>query len=185
MDLHEAIYQRRATREFTSERVDRAVLLRLIDAAIQAPSALNEQPWSFTIVQDKVVLRRISQEAKAHLLRAGPAAIPSEHLQGLLRDPDFDILYDAPALIVVSSVLRNQWAIENCALAAENLMLAATAEGLGTCWIGLAQSWLATPAGAEILQAPATCLPVAPIIVGHPRSAPAPVPRKPADVHWL
>jgi hypothetical protein len=45
--------------------------------------------------------------------------------------------------------------------------------------------WLATPAGKEALHAPATCLPVAPIIVGHPKSPPAPVPRKSADVHWI
>ena len=185
MELHQAIYGRRSTREFTSEPVDRTVLLRLIDAAIQAPSAVNEQPWSFTVVQDKAVLARISSEAKAYILRAPPKDIPSEHLQELLRDPGFDIFYRAPALIVISSVLQNQWAVENCALAAENLMLAAYAQGLGTCWIGFAQTWLATPAGKELLRAPATCLPVAPIIVGHPKSLPAPVPRKPADVHWI
>ena len=185
MDLHQAIYTRRATREFTSEPVDRTSLLRLIDAAIQAPSAVNEQPWSFTIVQDKAVLARISSEAKAHILRAPPKDIPSQHLRELLGDPDFDIFYGAPAVIVISSSVQNEWAIENCALAAENLMLAACAEGLGTCWIGFAQMWLATPAGKEALHAPATCLPVAPIIVGHPKSPPAPIPRRPADVHWI
>jgi len=185
MELHQAIYTRRATREFTSEPVDRASLLRLIDAAIQAPSAVNEQTWSFTVVQDKAVLVRISNESKVHVLRAPPKDIPSRHLQELLRDRAFDIFYGAPALIVISSVLQNQWAIENCALAAENLMLAACAEGLGTCWIGFAQMWLATPAGKEALHVPATHLPVAPIIVGHPKSPPAPVPRKPADVHWI
>jgi nitroreductase len=49
MNLEQALYTRRATREFTSEAVDRSMLLRLIDAAIQAPSAVNEQPWSFTV----------------------------------------------------------------------------------------------------------------------------------------
>jgi len=185
MDLHQAIYTRRATRAFTSEPVDRASLLRVIDAAIQAPSAVNEQPWSFTVVQDKAALARISSESKAHVLRAPPKDIPAQHLRELLQNPAFDVLYAAPAVIVISSVLHNQWAIENCALAAENLMLAACAEGLGTCWIGFAQMWLATPAAKEVLHLPATCLPVAPIIIGHPQSPPAPVPRKPADVHWI
>jgi nitroreductase len=49
MNLEQALYTRRATREFTSEAVDRSMLLRLIDAAIQGPSAVNEQPWSFTV----------------------------------------------------------------------------------------------------------------------------------------
>lgn len=185
MELTQAIYARHATREFTSEPVDRATHLRLIDAAIQAPSAVNEQPWSFTVVQDKEVLARISHESKVHLLRTPPKQIPSHHLLELLQDPGFDIFYRAPALIVISSVVENQWSVENCALVAENLMLAACAEGLGTCWIGFAQIWLATSTGKAALGLPATRVPVAPIIVGHPKSPPAPVPRKPADVRWI
>jgi nitroreductase len=185
MELQHAIYTRRATREFTSAPVDKATLLRLIDAAIQAPSAVNEQPWSFTIVEDKKLLERISSASKAYNLRAPPKEIPSQHFLEHLRDPAFDIFYAAPALIVISSVVENQWAVENCALAAENLMLTACAEGLGTCWIGFAQMWLATPAGKALLHAPGSWLPVAPIIVGHPKSPPAPVPRKAADVRWI
>jgi len=49
MELEQAIYARRAVREYTTEPVDQVMLRRLIDAAIQAPSAVNEQPWSFTI----------------------------------------------------------------------------------------------------------------------------------------
>jgi len=185
MDLEQALYTRRATRQFTSEAVDRSMLLRLIDAAIQAPSAVNEQPWSFTVVQDKGVLARISAESKAHILRNPPKEIASHHLAEHLRDPGFDIFYGAPALIVISSVVDNQWAIENCALAAENLMLAACAEALGTCWIGFAQMWLVTREGKAALGVPPAYVPVAPIIVGHPKSPPPPVPRKPPEVRWI
>jgi nitroreductase len=185
MNLEQALYTRRATREFTGEAVDRSMLLRLIDAAIQAPSAVNEQPWSFTVVRDKRVLAGISAASKAHILRNPPREIASHHLEGHLRDPGFDIFYAAPALIVISSVVDNQWAIENCALAAGNLMLVACAEGLGTCWIGFAQMWLVTPEGKAILGAPAGHVPVAPITVGHPKSAPPPVPRKPPEVRWI
>jgi nitroreductase len=185
MELQEAIYSRRATREFTSEPVDRKTLLQLIDAAIQAPSAVNEQPWSFTVAQDRELLARISSESKAHILRTPPKELPSHHLLELLQDPGFDIFYRAPALVVISSVIQNEWAVENCALAAENLMLAACAQGLGTCWIGFAQMWLGTAAGKATLRVPSAYLPVAPIIVGHPQSPPAPVPRKPPDVRWI
>ena len=102
-----------------------------------------------------------------------------------LRDTGFDIFYGAPALIVISSVVDNQWAIENCALAAQNLMLAACAEGLGTCWIGFAQMWLVTPEGKAVLGVPSVYVPVAPIIVGHPKAPPPPVPRKPPEVRWI
>lgn len=185
MDLQQAIRSRRAVRAFTSAPVERATLLRLIDAAILAPSAVNEQPWSFTVVQDQDLLARISAESKAHMLASPPRAISGLHLQERLRDPGFDIFYHAPVLIVISSVKADQWAIENCSLAAENLMLAACAEGLGTCWIGFAQTWLASDAGKAVLGVPADYLPVAPIIVGHPQSPVAAVPRKPPEIRWI
>lgn len=185
MDIEQAIYGRRAVRQFTQASLDEAAIRRLIDAAIQAPSAVDEQPWSFTVVRDKPLLARISKAAKAHLLEAPPLSVPSHHLQELLGNPDFDIFYDAPALIVVSSVTRGEWAVENCALAAENLMLAACAEGLGTCWIGFAQRWLGTADGKAAIRLPADHVPVAPIIVGHPKASPPPVPRKEPRIEWI
>jgi nitroreductase len=103
----------------------------------------------------------------------------------MLSNPDFQIFYHAPALIVISAVQGGPWAVEDCALAAANLMLAACAEGLGTCWIGFAQSWLQTLEGKTALDLPAAYLPVAPIIVGRPASALPPVPRKDARIRWL
>ena len=184
MDLKEAIYTRRAVREFTAVPVPDETLRELIDAAVQAPSAVNQQPWSFCVVRDKLLLARISGEAKAYMLRTSPMAL-SHHFQGILSDPKFDIFYHAPALIVISSVGESPWAIENCALAAENLMLAAHAAGLGTCWIGFAQTWLGTPEGKAALSLPPKYAPVAPIIVGHPKSATPPVPRKEPEIHWM
>jgi nitroreductase len=185
MEVIETIYARRAVREFTPDAVDDEALRQLIGAAIQAPSAVNQQPWSFFVVQDRSLLARISCEAKAHMLKTPPAALVSHHFQDLLSDPNFDILYSAPALIVISAVVASPWAVEDCALAAENLMLAARSIGLGTCWIGFAQAWLGTPAGKAALDMPAAYMPVAPIIVGHPRTEPPPVLRKEPEIHWL
>jgi len=185
MDIMEVIYARRAVRAFTAEPVDDQTLRRLIEAAIQAPSAVNQQPWSFFVVQDKALLARISREAKTHMLRTSPAGLVSHHFQELLSDPKFDIFYSAPVLIVISAVAESPWAVEDCALAAENLMLAARALGLGTCWIGFAQAWLGTPAGKAALNMPAGYMPVAPVIVGHPKSLPPPVPRKEPEIRWI
>jgi nitroreductase len=185
MNIQEAVYTRRAVREYTGETVDQNTIRQLIDAAIQAPSAVNEQPWSFSVVRDKAVLARISKEAKAYMLQTPPRGIPSHHLQELLNNPDFDILYHAPVLIVISSVAENQWMIENCSLAAENLMLATRAAGLGSCWIGFAQAWLGTQEGKAAIQVPPNYVPVAPIIVGHPKSEPPPVPRRKAEIRWI
>lgn len=184
MELKQAIYARRAVREFTTQMVDEQTIRQLIDAAIQAPSAVNEQGWSFSVVRDKAVLASISNRAKTHMLKTPPTGLPSHHFHDL-SDPNYDIFYHAPALIVISSVTQSQWAVENCSLAAENLMLAACAAGLGTCWIGFAQSWLGSPEGKTTIAIPASYVPIAPIIVGHPKSASPPVPRKEPDIHWI
>jgi nitroreductase len=185
MDLKEAIYSRRSVRDFTTEPVDEISLRQLIDAAIQAPSAVNQQPCSFCVVRNKSVLTQISREAKAHMLRSSPVALMSHHFQQVLNDPNFDIFYHAAALILISSVSDIPWAIEDCALAAQNLMLAARGIGLGTCWIGFAQAWLGTAAGKALLELPAAYRPVAPIIVGHPKSWPTPVVRREPEVRWI
>jgi nitroreductase len=184
MDVMDAIHRRRSVRDFTGEAIEQAAILRLIDAAVWAPSAVNEQSWQFTVVQDRQKLDTISRHAKAHLLAAPAEAMPS-HLHAMLINPDFQIFYHAPVLIVISAAPGGLWAVEDCALAAANLMLAACAEGLGTCWIGFAQRWLQTPEAKKALGLPAATLPVAPIIVGRPASAPPVVQRKEAQIRWL
>jgi nitroreductase len=184
MDLREAIYTRRAVREFTAEPVDPMTIRRLIDAAIQAPSAVNQQPWAFCVVRDKAVLDRISNESKAYMLRTSQAAL-SHHFQLILSDQNFHIFYHAPALILISSITESPWTVENCSLAAENLMLAARAARLGTCWIGFAQGWLGTSEGKAVLELPERYVPVAPIIVGHPKSDPPSIPRKEPEIRWI
>ena len=118
------------------------------------------------------------------MLRTSPAAL-LPHFQERLSNPAFNIFYHAPVLVLISSATESPWAVENCSLAAENLMLAARAAGLGTCWIGFAQKWLVTPEGKAALKLLANYTPVAPIIVGHPKAAPPPVPRKAPEIHWL
>jgi len=185
MDLKEAIYSRRATRAFTSDPVDEDTLRAMIEAAVQAPSAVNAQPWSFCVIRDKALLGKISRDAKAYMVRTTPVGLMSHHFDQILNDANFDIFYHAPVLIVICSRTEIPWAVEDCALAAENLMLTARAAGLGTCWIGFAQGFLGTPEGKAALKLPAAYKPVAPIIVGHPRSTPATVPRKAPEIRWI
>ncbi len=86
MDLNEAITGRRAVREYLNQPVDEKLIRGLIDAAIQAPSAVNQQPWTFTIVRNQNLLDRISREAKSHM---PPANARAEHLRPHLTDPNF------------------------------------------------------------------------------------------------
>ncbi|WP_346656057.1 nitroreductase family protein [Bradyrhizobium sp. dw_78] len=176
-----AITGRRAVREYAAQAVEEKSLRALIDAAVHAPSAANEQPWTFTVVRDQGVLDRISRKAKSHML----ATPQPEHFRAHLIDPDFHIFYHAPALILISASAQGPWIVEDCALAAENLMLAAYAVGLGSCWIGFAQSFLNTPDGKNELDLPAAWVPVAPIIVGYPKAAPYPVSRNEPEIRWV
>jgi nitroreductase len=185
MNVNDAIFGRRSVREYTPQPVDQKTIRRLIDAAVQAPNAVNQQPWSFSVLRDQDALDRISHDAKSHMLATMPATPHSDHFRSLLCNPDFHIFYHAPALILISATAQGPWIVEDCALAAQNLMLAAHADGLGTCWIGFAQDYLNTPEGKKVLGLSDACVPVAPIIVGYPRAAPPSVPRKEPEIRWV
>ena len=184
MELKKAIYGRRATRAYTPQAVDRAKLEALIDAAIQAPSAINLQPWAFCIIRDTNLLERLSIKAKALMQRSPPAVTPDPHFAEMLDDPDFQIFHHAPALILICAVGEESWSHIDCTLAAQNLMLLAHGTGLGTCWIGSSQAWLETDEGRAMLDLPANWKPVAAIIVGHPSGATPAPPRKKPDLLW-
>lgn len=185
MDLSAAISGRRAVREYTDQAVDDRTIDHLIAAAVQAPNAVNRQPWVFTVVRDQALLDKISDGAKPHMLATLAGSTHADRFHTTLSDPDFQIFYHAPVLILISGTTQDDWIVEDCTLAAGNLMLAAHAAGLGTCWIGLAQSFLNTAEGKSLLGLPADCMPVAPIIVGHPKAAPPKVPRNPPTVRWV
>jgi len=185
MDFQQVLYGRRSIRSFTAEPVAEDTLAWLVEAASQAPSAVNAQPWAFTVVRDQSLLDRISAQAKAHMLATAAPGIAPSHFRDQLLDPKFHIFYHAPAMILISAVDAGPWAVEDCALAAENMMLAAYSKGLGSCWIGFAQGWLATDDGKRILGLSANHRPVAPIIVGHPQGLAAPVVRHAPHVRWI
>jgi len=146
---------------------------------------MNEQPWHFTIVTDAALLDEISRCSKLWMLKEVAAMPRPGHFRDLLADPLFHIFYHAPALIVTSVPSDRQWSAEDCALAAQNMMLAALEQNLGSCWIGFAQGWLNTEEGHALLGLPRQCRVVAPIIVGYPKAIPPPVPRKPPLITWI
>jgi len=178
MDIKEATFGRRSAREYTAQAIDEQTIRRLIDAAVHAPNAVNGQPWTFAVVRNQSLLDQISRDAESHMLATMLTGPQADHFRLRLTDPEFQIFYHAPVLILISAVAKGPWIVEDCASAAENLMLAAYAEGLGSCWICFAQSLLHSPIGKKALGVPEAWVPVAPIIVGHLAARPAPVPRK-------
>ena len=150
MDLFEAISGRRSVRDYTSQRPDDSIIAQLLTAAVNAPSARNGQPWRFTVVRDPELLDRLSTEAKAYQLAALPAGHGNEERRARMADPANHLLHHAPALVLISAVEPSTWAAEDCALAAQNLMLAGWSLGLGSCWIGNVQFYLNTPEGKRM-----------------------------------
>lgn len=185
MNVLQAIRERRAVRDYIAEPVSAGMIYQLISSASWAPSAMNEQPCHFTVVTDAELLGEISVRAKAWLLKNVWSMPRSSLFRDLLNDDKFHLFYRAPALILISAPSWDQWVTEDCALAAQNLMLTATYLGLGTCWIGFAQGWLNSPEGRELLNLSNQNLCVAPIIVGHPKALLPPVERKAPVIAWV
>ena len=190
--LH-AIYDRRAVRAYTGAQPTDDVIRELLDAAVQAPTAMHLEPWAFVVVQDRGLLQRYSDRAKRMLLddlNAGGElatnAAMRQRLVVMLSDPSFNIFYDAGTLVVICRKPLGPYAEADCWLAAGNLMLAACDQRLGTCCIGFAVPVLNAPDVKEELRIPAEVAVIAPIIVGFPRGPVASVTRKPPEVlHWV
>lgn len=183
MSLMEAITHRRAVRSFTGEIVDEGRVRALLQAAVWAPTAIHAEPWAFAVVQDRELLRSLSDRAKSIFLRSSDRH--AEEMAPLLADPAFDIFYNAGTLVVVGARPRTDFVVADCWLAAENLMLTACAMGLGTCVIGFAVPALQQPEVKASLGLPDEVIPVAPIIVGVPRGpAPTSTRRPPEILAW-
>ena len=120
MDVLEAIKTRRSVRSFQDRPVEQEKIDKILQAARLSPSAVNFQPWDFIVVQDPKAKEQLS---KAYLRQW---------------------FTKAPAVIVVCATPKRAWTRSDgeefwkidAAIATQSMVLTATAEGLGTCWIG-------------------------------------------------
>lgn len=170
MDVFEAIKQRRSIRMYTDENVSDDDVNRLIEAALWAPSAGNTQPLNLVVVKDIEMKRKLSEAALN---------------QASVRK--------APVVFVVCADLSRSrkgygdrgeqlYSLQDTAAATQNILLAAHALGLGTCWVGAFNDKQV----AEIIKAPKDMKLVAMIPVGHPVGQAAAPKRRPVNefVHY-
>lgn len=169
MDLIEAINTRRSVRSYSEEKVSEEMIEVLLQAAVQAPSASNSQPWSFGVIQDSGLLKEYSDRAKNHLLSIAAEEPSLAKYRDMFTNAGFNIFYNANTLLIIYAKPAGLHPQGDCCLAAQNLMLAAHAHGLGTCWIGFARILLDLPELKKELGVPAEYTVVAPIIVGYPK----------------
>lgn len=180
MSVMEAIYKRRSVRSYKPQQVGLDTIHALLSAAVQAPNAMREEPWVFTIVQDKTLLKGLSDEAKKSFSSDARKILPKN-----FGERDFNIFYDAGTLAVIYGREGDRFVAADCWLAAENLMLAACAMGLGSCVIGLAVDALNSPGWKERLGIAEDLTAYVPVVLGVPHGDVLPVPRKkPEIISW-
>lgn len=169
MELMEAIKTRRSVRDYTEKPVSKETIRLLLEAAAQAPSAMNSQPWAFAVIQGAVTLKELSDSAKTCLLAGLTPDSPLARYRETLEDKGYNIFYNATTLVLILAKPAGPCPVEDCQLAAENLMLAARAQGLGTCYMGFGGIYLNTPAGKQAYGIPENYKVAAAIIVGTPK----------------
>ena len=187
-DVFETIMHRRSIRRFAPKQIEEAALQQILQAGLYAPSAGGRQGVIFAVCQDKEVNERLGKikRANSRPRMATETSFVSREQPSIADDPNLtNAFYDAPTVITMFAPKNNfLFSVDDCAVAAENMMLAADALGIGSCYIG--QGWTAfdDPYGQEILRQwniPTDHYAVMQLLLGYPREGdkhPTPKPRK-------
>ncbi len=149
MDAMDAILSRRSIRRYTEQPVSDETIKELLEAAMSAPSAGDEQPWHFLVIRERQILNEIPKYHQySHMLK------------------------DAPVAIMVCGDKRLQkyegyW-VQDCSAATENILIAAQAKGLGAVWLGLFPIEDRVIALRKLLNIPEEVTPLSLISIGYP-----------------
>ncbi len=176
----ETIKSRRSIRAYKDTSVEREKLQLLAECGVWAPSAMNKQEWEVRIVDSK---EWIDGATAAYL-----KAVEGTNKADYLLKPGFkNIFRNAPAVIFVAAP-DGLFAGENVGCLAQNVMLAATELGLGTCFLGSVQMMFAEPAMQNHLQSLGFSegykLRYA-LAVGYPDETPEAKPRDMSKIKWV
>ncbi|MCG8401034.1 MAG: nitroreductase family protein [Firmicutes bacterium] len=186
MQLKEAITGRRSVRAYEERPVPGELIRELIGMGICAPTASRMQPWAFAVVENREKMREWSDKAKELLLGRMADNPYLRQYKAAMENKEFNIFYNAPCLLLIYGDTASPNHVVDCALAAQNIMLAAYEKGVGSCWVGFATQVCNTPEIKDALGVPGDYRPVAPLILGYPRGQWPPVPRRePVVFSWI
>jgi len=143
------IFKRRSIRKFSSEPVSDDQIHDLLEAAMAAPSATNMQPWHFIVVRDPGLLEDLHRVMPFGKMAAPLAVVVCGDLGNVRR-----------------LVTENFW-VQDCSAATENLLVAAPALGLGAVWCGVSPIKTMMKRVSEVLGLPGTVIPLNVIFIGH------------------
>lgn len=186
-DIFETIMHRRSIRRFEPKQIEETALQQILQAGLYAPCAGGRQGVIFAVCQDKKVNEWLGKikRANSNPRMATATSFVSRERPSIADDPKLtNAFYDAPTVITLFAPKNFLFSVDDCAVAAENMMLAADALGIGSCYIG--QGWPAFAAlyGQEILRQwniPADHYAVMQLLLGYAKEGdkhPTPKPRK-------
>lgn len=186
-EVMKTILYRRSIRRFEEKQIAENELEQILQAGMYAPSAGGRQSVIFAVCQDKSVNERLGKikRANSHPRMATAASYVSKEQPSIADDPKMiNAFYDAPTVITMFAPRNFLFSVDDCAVAAENMMLMATSLGVGSCYIGQGWTAFAAPFGQEILRKwdiPDGYYAVMQLLLGYPRKEdkhPAAKPRK-------
>lgn len=186
-DIFETIMHRRSIRRFEPKQIEETALQQILQAGPYAPSAGGRQGVIFAVCQDKEVNERLGKikRANSNPRMATATSFVFRERPSIADDPKLtNAFYDAPTVITLFAPKNFLFSVDDCAVAAENMMLAADALGIGSCYIGQGWPAFADPYGQEILRQwniPADHYAVMQLLLGYAKEGdnhPTPKPRK-------
>ena len=154
-ELMDVILHRCSVRRFNERQVDEEALLQILEAGLYAPSAGGRQSVLFAVCQDGEINRRLGRIKRANSCpqMASGGNYVSREQPSIADDPKLtNAFYDAPTVITLFAPKNFLFSAEDCAAAAENMMLAADSLGVASCYIGQGWTAFADPFGQEILR---------------------------------
>jgi len=131
-EILKVIKNRRSIRSYLPTQIKQKDLDLIIEAGIYAPSAHNDQPWHFTVIQNTEIIQYISDKAKELLLES-----ETEWMKKLVSNPNINLAYNAPTLIIVSGNKSALAPKTDCSAAIQNMLLAAESLNIGSVWLGV------------------------------------------------
>jgi len=188
-DVFENIYLRRSVRDYKLDDVPDDIIRELIKVGTYAPSAGNKQPWRFVVIKNREMIARLSDRAKKLWLdRVGESSDPEvKMLANAMKMPEFNIFYNAPVLVLIFAAPGAYSPQDDCAAAAENMMLAARSLGIGSCWIGFGMPLGSDTDVLQELKVSEDYRLMAPLIFGYPVKDVQLAPQRKEDVtlNWI
>lgn len=178
----EAMHSRRSIRAYEPHPVPRALIEDLLWAAVQAPipPVSGNEPWAIVVVEGRDRLEAYGERARQHADAHQPAGRP----WAWTTRPGFKVFWGAPALVLLCARAGSPEAVHDCVRAGQNLVIAAHAAGLGSCWVGAPMPWLALAEVQRELGVPEGFAPAVAITLGFAAEQPAGNPKPRPAIHW-